>query len=78
MTGISIAIFALVAAVILYSVVRFRARPDDDSDGAPIHGNTTLEIAWTAVPAVLVTAVAVSQRGSRWRRTSTSRRTICR
>jgi cytochrome c oxidase subunit II len=58
-TGISIAIFALVAAVILYSVVRFRARPDDDSDGAPIHGNTTLEIAWTAVPAVLVTAVAV-------------------
>ena len=58
-TGISIAIFALVAAVILYSVVRFRARPDDDSDGAPIHGNTTLEIVWTAVPAVLVTAVAV-------------------
>ena len=58
-TGISIAIFALVVAVILYSVVRFRARPDDDSDGAPIHGNTTLEIAWTAVPAVLVTAVAV-------------------
>src|SRR5207247_10114163 len=58
-TGISIAIFAVVAAVLLYSVVRFRRRPDDDSDGAPIHGNTTLEIAWTAVPAVLVTAVAV-------------------
>jgi cytochrome c oxidase subunit 2 len=58
-TGISIAIFALVVAVILYSVARFRAGPDDDSDGAPIHGNTTLEIAWTAVPAVLVTAVAV-------------------
>jgi cytochrome c oxidase subunit II len=58
-TGISIAIFGLVAAVILYSVVRFRARPDDDSDGAPIHGNTGLEIAWTAVPAVLVTAIAV-------------------
>jgi cytochrome c oxidase subunit 2 len=58
-TAISIAIFALVAAVIIYSVVRFRARPDDDSDGAPIHGNTTLEIVWTAVPAVLVTAVAV-------------------
>jgi len=58
-TGICIAIFALVVAVILYSVVRFRARPDDDSDGAPIHGNTTLEIAWTAVPAVLVTAIAI-------------------
>jgi cytochrome c oxidase subunit II len=58
-TAISIAIFALVVAVILYSVVRFRAAPDDDSDGAPIHGNTTLEIAWTAVPAVLVTVIAV-------------------
>ncbi|HEX6490895.1 MAG TPA: cytochrome c oxidase subunit II [Gaiellaceae bacterium] len=56
---ISIGIFALVAAVILYAVVRFRARPDDDSDGAPIHGHTGLEIAWTAVPAVLVAAIAV-------------------
>jgi cytochrome c oxidase subunit 2 len=56
---ICIAIFALVAAVILYAVVRFRARPDDDSDGAPIHGHTGLEIAWTAVPAVLVTAISV-------------------
>jgi cytochrome c oxidase subunit II len=58
-SGICIAIFALVAAVILYAVVRFRARPDDDSDGAPIHGHTGLEIAWTAVPAALVTAISV-------------------
>ena len=58
-SGISIAIFALVAAVILYAIVRFRARPDDDSDGAPIHGHTGLEIAWTAVPAILVTAISV-------------------
>ena len=58
-TVICIAIFALVVAVILYAVVRFRARPGDDSDGAPIHGHTGLEIAWTAVPAVLVTAIAV-------------------
>jgi len=58
-TVICIAIFALVVAVILYAVVRFRARPDDDSDGAPIHGHTGLEIAWTAVPAVLVTAISI-------------------
>jgi cytochrome c oxidase subunit 2 len=56
---ICIGIFALVTAVILYAVVRFRARPDDDSDGAPIHGHTGLEIAWTAVPAVLVTAISI-------------------
>jgi cytochrome c oxidase subunit II len=58
-TAICIGIFALVGAVILYSVVKFRVRQDDDSDGPPIHGHTGLEIVWTAVPAVLVTAISV-------------------
>ncbi|MER3408943.1 MAG: cytochrome c oxidase subunit II [Thermoleophilia bacterium] len=58
-TGIAIAIFAIVVSAIVFAVVKFRARPDDDSDGPPIHGQTTLEIVWTAVPTVLVTAIAV-------------------
>jgi cytochrome c oxidase subunit 2 len=58
-TAICIGIFALVAGVSVYSVVKFRAREDDDSDGPPIHGHTGLEIAWTAVPAALVTAIAI-------------------
>jgi cytochrome c oxidase subunit 2 len=58
-TTICIAIFALVAAVIVYSLLKFRARPDDDSDGPPTHGHTGLEIVWTAVPAVLVTAISI-------------------
>ena len=58
-TAICIAIFALVASVMLYCVWKFRARPDDDSDGAPIHGHTGLEIAWTAVPTILVTGIAI-------------------
>jgi cytochrome c oxidase subunit 2 len=58
-TVICIAIFALVAAVIVYSVLKFRARPDDDEDGLPIHGHTRLEIVWTAVPTALVTAIAI-------------------
>jgi cytochrome c oxidase subunit II len=56
---ICIVIFAVVAAAILYSVVRFRAAPDDDSDGPPIHGHTGLEIAWTLIPTVLVTAIGI-------------------
>jgi cytochrome c oxidase subunit II len=56
---ICIAVFAVVAAVIVYSVVKFRAPPDDDLDGPPIHGHTGIEIAWTAVPAALVTAIAI-------------------
>jgi cytochrome c oxidase subunit 2 len=58
-TVICIGIFALVAAVSIYSVVAFRAQPEDDTDGPPIHGHTGLEIAWTAVPALLVIAIGV-------------------
>jgi cytochrome c oxidase subunit 2 len=58
-TVICIGVFAAVAAVMTYSVIKFRARPDDDSDGAPIHGHTKLEIIWTAIPAVLVTAISI-------------------
>ena len=58
-TAIAIAVFSVVVAVIAYSLWKFRARPDDDSDGPPIHGHTRLEIVWTAVPALLVTAISI-------------------
>ncbi|MFL5945644.1 MAG: cytochrome c oxidase subunit II [Gaiellaceae bacterium] len=58
-TGICVFIFAVVAAITIYAIWKFRAAPDDDSDGPPIHGHTGLEIAWTAVPTVLVTAIAI-------------------
>lgn len=58
-TIICIAVFSAVAAVLTYSVIHFRARPDDDSDGPPIHGHTKLEIVWTAIPAILVTAISI-------------------
>lgn len=57
--AICIAIFALVAAVMIYAVLRFRAADDDFEDGPPIHGHTGLEITWTAIPFVLVTAIAI-------------------
>ena len=58
-TAIAIAVFSVVAAVLVYSVWKFRAGPDDDSDGPPTHGHTKLEIVWTAIPAVLVTAISI-------------------
>ena len=69
-TVICIGIFAVVMAVLIYSVFAFRVAPEDDSDGPSIHGNTNLEIAWTVVPAILVIAIGVlsavvlSQNGS--------------
>jgi cytochrome c oxidase subunit 2 len=58
-TVISIGIFALVSAVIIFSVWKWRVSDDDDADGPPIHGHTGLEIAWTAVPAILVIAIGI-------------------
>jgi cytochrome c oxidase subunit 2 len=58
-TAICIGVFSLVAAVLLYAIFKFRAQPGEDEDGPPIHGHTGLEIAWTAVPAVLVTAISI-------------------
>ena len=60
-TIICAGIFAIVAAVLAYCLLKFRAPRDDDfeTDGKPIHGNTNLEIAWTAVPFLLVTAIAI-------------------
>ena len=57
--AICIGVFAVVAAITVYSVVKFRVRPDDDSDGPPIHGHTGLEIVWTAIPTILVTVIAL-------------------
>ena len=51
----SVPIFVLVVTVILYSVWKFRMKPGQElQDGPPIHGNTRLEVLWTAIPAVLL------------------------
>jgi cytochrome c oxidase subunit II len=56
----SVPVFVLVMTVAIYSVVKFRAKPGDMSDGAPIHGHTGLEIIWTVIPIVIVLAFAVA------------------
>jgi len=58
-TIICIVIYAIVIAALVYSMWKFRVGPDDDSDGAPIHGHTGLEIGWTAIPFALVTSMAI-------------------
>ena len=57
--AICIFIFAIVAAVMVYAVLRFRVQEDDFEDGPPIHGHTGLEITWTIIPFILVTAIAI-------------------
>jgi len=52
-------IFALVLVFLVYMMVKFRAKPGDDSDGPPIHGHTGLEIVWTVIPIVIVLGFAI-------------------
>ena len=47
-------VFWLVMVLLAYSLWKFRAKPGDESDGEPIHGNTRLEIAWTLIPTIIV------------------------
>ncbi len=54
----SVPIFVGVVLVILYAVRLFRQRPGEEQlDGPPIHGNTKLEVIWTALPAVLLVSL---------------------
>jgi cytochrome c oxidase subunit 2 len=55
----SVPVFVLVMTIAIYSVVRFRAKPNDTRDGPPIHGNTRLEVFWVTIPFIMVTALAI-------------------
>ncbi|MFN2190118.1 MAG: cytochrome c oxidase subunit II [Candidatus Promineifilaceae bacterium] len=51
-------LFALIVVFILYSVVVFR-RKDDDEQGADFHSHTVLEIVWTLIPLVIVIGLGI-------------------
>jgi cytochrome c oxidase subunit 2 len=56
---VSVPVFVLVEVVVLFSVWKFRMRPGEElKDGPPIHGNTRLEIIWTAIPAILMVGLS--------------------
>jgi cytochrome c oxidase subunit 2 len=54
MVVLSSFVFSIVLVMFFYAIWRYRAKPGDESDGEPIHGNTKLEIAWTVIPTVIV------------------------
>ena len=51
-------VFIGVEAALVYTIFKFRRRPDG---GVPkqVHGNTALEITWTAIPAVILIFIAI-------------------
>lgn len=55
---LSVVIFSIVGAMVLYSVRNFKAEPGDMSDGEPIYGSHKLELIWSIIPAVIVIAIS--------------------
>ncbi len=55
---VMVAVFVLVEGALLYSLIRFRRRPDDPLP-AQVHGHTGLEITWTIVPTILILALGI-------------------
>jgi cytochrome c oxidase subunit 2 len=54
----SVPVFVLVESVVIFCVWQFRMKPGQElEDGPPIHGNTRLEVVWTAIPAVLLVSL---------------------
>jgi cytochrome c oxidase subunit II len=51
-------VFIIVEVGILYIIFKFKARPNSP-DPKHVHGNTALEIAWTAIPAVILAVISV-------------------
>jgi cytochrome c oxidase subunit II len=53
--AVTAAIFLIVFGLLVYSVVRFRARPTDEPrEPAQLYGSNQIEFAWTAIPVLIV------------------------
>jgi cytochrome c oxidase subunit 2 len=51
-------VFVFVEGILLYTIWRYRRRSEHDRP-EHVHGNTTLEILWTAIPALILAFIAV-------------------
>src|SRR5690606_39217407 len=55
---LGVGVGVLTFAILSFILFRFRYRPDSPQP-RQVHGNTTLEIAWTLIPAILISVIAV-------------------
>ena len=51
-------VFIFVEGILLWTIFRYRRRSESDRP-KHVHGNTTLEILWTAIPALILAFIAV-------------------
>ncbi|MDX1622935.1 MAG: cytochrome c oxidase subunit II [Gemmatimonadota bacterium] len=56
---VTIGIFVVVEALLLFALWRFRSRPDDPDVPEQVHGHTLVEIGWTLAPALILFLIAI-------------------
>ena len=52
-------VFVVVEAILVFTLIRFRRRAGTSRQPEHVHGNTTLEITWTIIPAVILVFIAI-------------------
>ncbi|MEO6053351.1 MAG: cytochrome c oxidase subunit II [Chthoniobacterales bacterium] len=53
-------IFLIVSGILVYTIIKFRIRPDDNGREPPqVYGGTQIELAWTVLP-ILITLVLIA------------------
>ncbi|MGE5225656.1 MAG: cytochrome c oxidase subunit II [Planctomycetaceae bacterium] len=52
--AIAVVIFILVEGLIVFTVFRYRRKPDEDDLPPQTHGNNLVEVIWTAIPTLIV------------------------
>ena len=53
------AVFVFTEVLLVYTLWKYRSRPDKPRQPEQVHGNTKLEILWTIIPAVVLAVIAV-------------------
>ena len=57
--AIALVVFVFVEGLLVYAIFRYRRREGEDEQPEQIHGNATLEIMWTIVPAIIMAVLFV-------------------
>lgn len=72
-------VFIFVEGILLYTIFKYRRKSESDRP-KHVHGNTTLEILWTAIPALILAVIAVPtvRRSSSRRQRPRQMRSRCR
>jgi cytochrome c oxidase subunit 2 len=59
--AVTLAIFLIVAALLLYVLIRYRHRPEEsEREPAQIYGSNQIELSWTVIPILIVVMLFLS------------------